>query len=133
MSTILEAVGTYLQTNNKGTLGTNIFLGILPESPDVCIGVFEYEGLAPMFTMGTAGIKVDRPSVQLLFRATRDDYPTARDAADSSRLLLSAVANQTINSLRILRIEPVGSVMPMGVDKNSRPILSANFRCHVEL
>jgi len=31
MSTILEAVGTYLQTNNKGTLGTNIFLGVLPE------------------------------------------------------------------------------------------------------
>jgi hypothetical protein len=133
MSTILEAVGTYLQTNNKGTLGTNIFLGVLPESPDVCIGVFEYEGLTPMFTMGTAGIEIDRPSVQLLFRATRDDYPTARDAADSARILLSAVANQTLSSIRVLRIEPVGSVMPMGVDKNSRPIISCNFRCHVEL
>jgi len=133
MSTVLEAVGTYLQTNNKGTLGTNIFLGVLPETPDVCIGVFEYEGLAPMFTMGTAGIEIDRPSVQLLFRASRDDYPTARDAADGARILLSSVANQTINSLKILRIEPVGSIMPMGVDKNSRPIISSNFRCHVEL
>ncbi len=133
MSTILEAVGTFLQTNNKGTLGTNIFLGILPESPDVCIGVFEYEGLAPIFTMGTAGIEIDKPSVQVLFRATKDDYLTARDAADSSRILLSAVANQTINGLKVLRIEPIGSVMPIGVDKNSRPILSTNFRCHVEL
>lgn len=133
MTTILEAVGNFLQSNNKGTLGTNIFLGILPESPDVCIGVFEYEGLAPMFTMGTASIEIDRPSVQILFRATKDDYLTARDAADSARILLSAVANQTLSGTRVLRIEPVGSIMPMGVDKNSRPILSSNFRCHVEL
>lgn len=133
MSTILEAVGTYLQTGTYGTAGTNMFYGVLPESPDVCIGVFEYEGLAPMFTMGTAGIEIDRPSVQILVRASRDDYPTARDKADNIRKYLSSVANQDLSGIRVLRIEPVGSVMPMGVDKNSRPIISSNFRCHVEL
>jgi len=133
MTTILEAVGAYLQSKSYGSAGTNIFYGVLPETPDTCIGVFEYEGLAPMFTMGTAGIQVDRPSVQLLFRAGRDDYPTARDNANNARILLSAVSNTTLSGIRVLRIEPVGSIMPMGVDKNSRPIISTNYRCHVEV
>ena len=132
MSTILETVGSYLQTGAFGTAGTNMFYGVLPESPDACIGVFEYEGLTPMFTMGTAGIMVDKPAVQILVRATRDDYVTGRDKADNIRRFLSSVSNTTLSGIRVLRIEPTGSVNPLGVDKNSRPLFSANFRCHVE-
>jgi hypothetical protein len=131
--TILEAVGNYLEDRGFGTLGTNIFLGILPETPDVCIGVFESAGVSPMFTMGTAGIEVDKPSIQLQVRSTRDDYPTARDNAENARRLLAEVANQTIEGIRILRIEPTGSVLPLGVDENHRPMISVNFRCFVEI
>lgn len=131
--TILEVVGNFLEDNGFGTLGTDIFLGILPESPDACIGVFEYGGQTPMFTMGTAGIQVDMPSLQIQVRATRDDYPTARDEAESARQLLAKVTNQTIEGIRVLRIEPSSSIVPIGVDENHRPVISANFRCFVEI
>ena len=59
MATILESIGDYLVTNSLGTLGTNLFLGTLPESPDVCTAVFENSGTPPAFTMGTGGIAID--------------------------------------------------------------------------
>lgn len=131
--TILEAVGTFLQQQSFGTLGQNIFLSILPESPDACVAVLEYQGVPPMFTLGTGGIQVDRPSVQLQVRAGRDDYLAARDKANNMRILLSTIANQTIDGLRILRIEPSGSVLPVGVDDNHRPLITVNFNCFVEI
>jgi hypothetical protein len=131
--TILEAVGTYLQQNSFGNLGQNIFLSMMPESPDACIAVLEYQGLTPMFTQGAGGIQVDRPSLQLQVRAGRDDYVAARDQANNARILLSQVANQTIDGLRILRIEPSGSILPVGVDDNHRPLVTVNFNCFTEI
>ena len=49
MATILESIGDYLQNTasafgahaSQGTLGTNLFLGVLPETPDACVAVYE--------------------------------------------------------------------------------------------
>jgi hypothetical protein len=79
MSTILEAVGDYLQTNGYGTQGTDIFLAVLPESPDACIAIYEAVGNAPEFTMGSDPWAIDRPVIQVICRAGRGDYPTARN------------------------------------------------------
>ena len=49
--TILEAVGDYLVTNSQGVLGTSLFLGVLPESPDVCVAVLESEGSSPSYKL----------------------------------------------------------------------------------
>jgi len=130
MSTILEAVGDYLVAQGYGTLGTNIFLGKMPNKPDVCIGVYENEGGSPDFTMGT--VLLDNPAIQVIVRAGIEDYPTARDTAQSIRLLLAQVANTTLSGVTVLRIAPVGSVLPMGDDTNDRPHVSANFRCIIQ-
>ncbi len=131
MATILESIGDYLVTNSLGTLGTNLFLGTLPESPDVCTAVYENSGTPPAFTMGTGGIAIDYPMLQVICRAGKDDYPTARDAVEAIRNLLASVTDVTISSVQILRIEPMGSVNPLGVDPKQRPLLSVNFRCLV--
>jgi len=131
MSTILEAVGDYLQTNGYGTQGTDIFLAVLPESPDACIAVYENVGNAPEFTMGSDPWAIDRPVIQVICRSTRGDYPTARNQAEAIRALLGAVTNTTISTIPILRIESQGSVVPMGEDENQRPMVSANFECMV--
>jgi hypothetical protein len=60
MATILESVGDYLQNTasafgahtSQGTLGTDIFLAVLPESPDACVAIYENSGSSPTFTMG---------------------------------------------------------------------------------
>lgn len=133
MATILESVGDYLVTNSHGTLGTNIFLGTLPETPDACVAVYENTGSSPMFTMGSGGIRIDYPMLQIIARAGREDYPTARDKAESIRILLSQVLEQSISGIHIMRIEPMGSVNLLGVDNKYRPLVSVNFRCLVRM
>ena len=133
MATILESVGDYLVTNSLGTLGTNIFLGTLPETPDACVAVYENSGSSPMFTMGAGGIRIDYPMLQIIARAEREDYPTARDKAESIRVLLAQVLEQTISGVHIMRIEPMGSVNLLGVDNKYRPLVSVNFRCLVRM
>lgn len=129
--TILEAVGDYLVSQGQGTLGTNLFLSVLPEDPDACVAVLESEGSAPLYTMGSGGIVIDSPNLQILVRAGRDDYPTARDKADTVRRLLATLANVTVSGIHIMRVESIGSMGLVGLDEKSRPIVSANFRCMV--
>jgi len=133
MATILESVGDYLVTNSHGTLGTNIFLGTLPDSPDSCIAVYENAGSSPTFTMGSGGIRIDYPMLQIICRAGREDYPTARDKAENIRVLLASVLEQSISGVHIMRIEPMGSVNLLGVDPKYRPLISVNFRCLVRM
>jgi len=141
MATILESVGDYLQNTasafgahaSQGTLGTNLFLGTLPDSPDACVAVYENAGSSPAFTMGSGGIQVDYPMLQIITRATREDYPTARDKAETIRTLLASVLEQTVSGVHIMRIEPMGSVNQLGVDPKYRPLISVNFRCLVRM
>jgi hypothetical protein len=133
MATILESIGDYLVTNSHGTLGTSIFLGTLPESPDACVAVYENSGSSPAFTMGAGGIRIDYPMIQIICRAGREDYPTARDKADTIRILLASVVETSISGVHIMRIEPMGSVNQLGVDPKYRPLISVNFRCLVRM
>lgn len=141
MATILESIGDYLQNTSsafgahasQGTLGTNLFLGTLPDSPDACVAVYENAGSSPVFTMGSGGIRVDYPMLQIITRAAREDYPAARDKAEDIRILLASVLEQTISGVHIMRIEPMGSVNQLGVDPKYRPLISVNFRCLVRM
>jgi hypothetical protein len=124
-------VGDYLQAQSQGTLGTNLFLAVMPESPDVMTCVYETVGLAPQFTMGTAAVAVDQPGLQVICRSARGDYPAARNKADAIRLLLGAVIETTLSGVHVMRISPDGSILSMGEDDNGRPLVSVNFSCQV--
>lgn len=131
MATILEAVGDYLVAQAQGTLGTDLFLSVMPETPDALVAVYENTGGSPEFTMGAAATAIDRPSIQVICRGARGDYPGARDKAQTIRGILGAVTQVTQSGIVILRIEPQGSVLPMGDDENLRPMISVNFDCMV--
>lgn len=131
MSTILESVGNYLAANGQGTLGTSIFLATMPETPDAMVAVYETAGQRPEFTMGSAPWAIDRPVLQVICRAGRQDYPVARDKAQSIRELLGVVVEQTLSGIHVMRIQSEGSVVPMGEDENLRPLVSVNFECMV--
>jgi hypothetical protein len=133
MATILEAIGDYLEDNGFGTLGTNIWLGIQPQTPDQTVTVYENAGSSPTFTMGPGGIRIDYPMLQIVVRGVERDYPDARDKAENIRQLLAAVLETTISGVHIMRIEPMGSVNMLGVDGKQRPLISVNFRCLVRM
>lgn len=125
--TILEAVGNYLAANGHGTLGTSLFLAVLPPDPDVVTCVYETPGYAPVQTMGAAAWAVDRPGLQVICRGAQGDYPTVRDRAEAIRALLGAVVDTTLSGVKVLRITPSGGVMPMGEDGTGRAMVSVNF------
>ena len=55
---MLTDVGTYLAAASISTqdltLGTNLFLGRLPDSPDTCVGLIQTGGPAPTDTIGAS-------------------------------------------------------------------------------
>lgn len=129
--TILEAVGDYLQAQGIGTLGTDLFLAVMPESPDAVVCIYETQGFAPVETMGAAAFAVERPGLQVIARAARGDYPAARDAAVAVRNLLAGLVESTVSGVHIMRVSAEGSPLPMGEDQNGRPMISCNFACQV--
>jgi hypothetical protein len=130
--TILEVVGSYIDTNTAALIaGTNLFYGKMPETPDLCVAVYEYTGTPPHETMGSSAFVIDRPSIQVVVRAGRDDYPSARNLAQDLRILLAAVTDTTISGLRVLRLASTGSVVSLGTDDLDRPRIAFNLDCFV--
>ncbi len=123
--TILEAVGAYLASNGHGTLGTSLFLALMPDTPDTMRCVYESPGYAPEMTLGNAATAIDKPGLQVTCRAP--GYAAARDDAQAIRALLGAVANTALSGVNVLRIAPVGSVTPIGEDEKGRHLVTVNF------
>lgn len=134
MATILEALGAYIDANRGDlTIATNLFLSKMPDTPDVCVCIYENQGSGPLMTFGATAIQVDRPSVQISVRAARDDYATARDLAQALRTLVSGITNVSSSGVTIIRVEPTGSFYPLSVDQLERPRVVFNLDCHVEV
>lgn len=132
MASVLEALGAFIDTNRGDlTIGTNLFLSKMPDTPDVCVCIYETQGSAPVLTFGSTAIQLDKPNVQISVRAARDDYATARDLAQALRTLVSGITNETASNVLIMRAEPTGSFYPLGVDQLERPRVVFNMDCHV--
>lgn len=131
MATVLDSVGDYLAANGHGTLGSTLFLSVMPETPDAMVAVYESVGGTPSFTMGSAATAIDRPVIQVICRGVRGDYPGPRDKAQAIRALLGAVTDQTLSGIRVMRLSPQGALNPLGDDENLRPRVSVNFECMV--
>lgn len=131
---VLEAVGTFIDTNSGDlTIGTNLFLSKMPHNPDFCVTVYETSGIAPIETFGATAFEIDRPSVQVVVRATRDDYVTARNKAETLRTLICGMTNVSVAGVTVLRVSSAGSVLPLGVDDLDRPKVSFNVDCFVDV
>jgi len=44
---LLDDIKDYLEQNDIGTFGADLFIGQLPPSPDDCVALFEYAGEPP--------------------------------------------------------------------------------------
>jgi len=127
---LLDEVATYLQdTVSAGTIGTSLFKGIMPTTPDVCVAVYEYGGLAPDHGFGTAAISVEYPRIQIVVRGAAQDYDGPRDRAETIYQALAKVANTTLSSTQYLSIDPIQSPFLLRRDANGR--VEIVFNCQV--
>lgn len=127
MSEILDVIGLALQNASVGVLGTNLFLSRAPSTPDAIVTVYETGAGFPIYTQGHAGAALTVANIQMVARAAREDYQTARSKIGDVIDAMEAVNDATISGVRVLRVEQVGTPSPLGLDDNDRPRVSMTF------
>jgi len=117
---VLKEIGTYLQSQGIGTLGTDLFLGLMPDQPDNCIALFEYAG-APLALHWNG----EYPGLQVRVRGT--SYAAARTKIGEVAKKLHGLHEQTLSGTRYLLIKARGSPEVLKRDANNRVELFVNF------
>lgn len=129
---MLEALADRLNSASVAVTATNLFIGLMPSSPDLCVAIYEYSGAGPLEVMVDNSATLERPSVQVIVRGGRNDYPTARTLMENVRDTLTAISNETISGVRFLRVMGLSSINALGVDDNDRPRFSLALQAVVE-
>jgi len=113
-------VAEYLEDQSIGTVGTDIFVGQMPDTANNVIAVYEYAGTPPE-CVG----RVESP--RLVVRVRNATYANARNKARDILYLLHTKANITIESHSYLYIRAVGSINYLGRDAEDRVLFSIDF------
>lgn len=129
---MLEALADKLTSASVATVGSNLFIGIMPNSPDVCVSLYEYAGSPPLEVLRDNAATLERPSVQVIVRASRNDYPTARDLITDVRDSLTSITDETISNVRFLRVNQNSAINAVGTDENDRPMFTLSLTTVVE-
>jgi len=117
---MLKEIGTYLQGQGIGTLGTDIFLGLMPDEPDNCIALFEYAGSPPDLHWNG-----EYPGLQV--RVRNKSYAAARTKIGEVMDKLHGLHEQTLSGTRYLLVKARGSPEVLKRDNNNRVELFVNF------
>lgn len=121
-----EDIATYIGTSVGAlTLGTNLFIGRMPEQPDSAVRVAETFGFRPEAHMGTGASPIGRPRIHVLVR----DYSWATGRATIQTVfdLLDAVSNATLSGTRYLRLAASQDPFGIGPDDSDREQFIVNF------
>ena len=117
---MLTEIGAYLATQNVGTVGTDIFLGLMPDQPDNCIALFEYAGSPPDLHWNG-----EYPGLQV--RVRNKSYAAARTKIGEVINKLHGLHEKTLSGTRYLLIKARGSPEVLKRDNNNRVELFVNF------
>lgn len=124
---LLDALGTYLQSQGVGTLATDIFLGRMPDTPDACVVLIEDTGNGPMHVLGASAYAVQRPRIRAFARAARNDYPAARTKAEAVRTALGAIRDTTLSGVTFLCVNTTSDLYPLMRDGDDRVMIGIDF------
>jgi len=123
---MLKEIGTFLQSQGIGTLGTDIFLGLMPDKPDNCIALFEYAGEPPDLHSS-----LEYPGLQVLVR--NESYAAGRQKIEQVRSVLHGLTEAMINGRRYLLVQAKQSPESLARDENGRAVFVCNFRVMKEI
>lgn len=129
MANVLTEVGTYLASQLSLTQGTTLFLGGIPETPDVMLAIQEYPGEAGDYQFGAAGLRWEYPRIQIVCRGAPNDYSTPRDQAASAHTALAAISVSSLTGteyLLAMPLQPPNGIL--GQDDSGRWRISFNCR-----
>jgi hypothetical protein len=126
----LDDIGTYLAAASTPTqaltVGTNLFLGRRPDTPDTCVTVYETGGTAPELVFGTnSAPPVETRGLQVVVRGT--SYATSEALCTEVWTALCLIDNEVIGTRRYLLADPVQSPFALDRDDRNRMLHVCNF------
>jgi hypothetical protein len=128
---LIEEVGNLIANSGHGTLGVDIFLYQMPDTPDTCIALREYGGGEPSYSHTYVDPSYEVPRFQMLARAPA--IPDARLLAHQVWVTLQSVRNVTLDGTFYLRLQPLQSPFMIERDNNDRWVAGANFEAMKEV
>lgn len=129
---VLNELAAKLAALGVGTVGTDIFLGAMPEDVAACCALYEYGGSAPEFQLGVAGVVFENPSVQVVFRGVPHDYAGPRAKAETAYRGLAAVEAAPLSGTFFHWIHPMQSPFLLRRDESERVHIACNYACQKE-
>lgn len=128
-----DEIADFLEDASVGVVGTTIFKGQMPATPDTCVAIIEYPGREPEHHFASNGIAVEYPRVQIRCRGAQQDYATPAALAQTAYRAMAAVANTLLNGTRYLSIDPLQAPFLMDRDGQNRLIVGFNAQLSKEL
>lgn len=121
---LLDDIATYLSVHG---VTTPISKGLLPDTPDAVLSLYEYPGMAPEYSQEIAAEGIERPRLQVSVRGGAYDYVTPRAVIETVRAALS-FANVTMASGVVYqRLRPLQAPFLVERDHLNRVVLAINF------
>ena len=127
---VLPELTTYLAAYSPSlglTGGTNLFYGIMPPTPDLCVALFEYGSTPPEITVGATVIGFEDPRIQVRVRGVKDDYDTPRLLLNKIVEALVKIQEQTLSGTQYHAVLPKQSPFMLLMDDNFRLTFACNF------
>lgn len=118
-----ERFADYIQAQGLGTIGTNIWVDMLPQDRTACIAVISTGGESP-----EPGLKLDYPTVQVIIRSSARDIPSNYNTALAVKNLLLGAEPLTLDGIVYKSVIMRGDINFLGLDDNSQPVRTLNFR-----
>ena len=120
MDTVLDDLYTFLNANTSGLFISN---GRLIDTPSTCIALIEILGFEPPAETFGSRVNIERPQIQIVSRAGKHDYKTARDNAETVYAAIRQ-ASTTISGTKYFNLAIRSSPHFQGEDDNSRYVIT---------
>ena len=125
---LLEEIGAHLDSEStRFALGTNTYLGLLPDEPGTACSIIETGGSPPSYTFANDLPSFENARIAVTCRSTSSTK--ARANINAAWVALQKVTNETLSSKSWLRCSAVQSPFLLKRDAQNRPIYQANFSC----
>jgi hypothetical protein len=123
----LDQLSTYLDSEDVGTEGTDLFTTEMPDHPDACVALFETGGRDPDPGFGASAVRIERPAVQILARGAPDDYNGPRAKAQAAWDAMLKIEGEALSGVQYWLVQALQSPFHVTTDENDRLLFSSNF------
>jgi hypothetical protein len=126
---VLGDLGTFMAANVTDTtltLGTNLFLGRMPDAPDTCVALYETGGQPPTDVFGAdSAPPIETAGVMCHTRAT--SYSACQSLAVDIMKTISKVINESLSGTAYYKVQASQSPFALIRDDQDRMLFSCNF------